>query len=102
MDSAKEAIKFMENVFLPFTLSSMTEFVNRMHHLFLFMVRFDDNTIEEQNEITNWLIQSHIFEKLKLFLIRVIESYPALFTSDIGNKVKLLSCSFQEHCYKCW
>ena len=101
MENAKEAIKCMENVVLPFTLSSMTEFVTKMHHLFLFMLRFDDNTIEEQNEIANWLIQSHVFKTMREFLVKVIESYPALFTSEFGDKVKLLCCSFQEHSYRC-
>ena len=82
---------------LPFTLSSMTEFVSKMHHLFLFMLRFDDNTIEEQNEIANWLIQSHVFKTMREFLVKVIESYPTIFAS--GDKVQLPCCSFQEHCY---
>ena len=89
MDSAREAIKFMENVALPFTEESMAECVLRMKQLFFFLDRIAQNTIEEQSKIADWLIQIHIFKGTKLFLVKVLTSYPSLFTPDVGDEVRL-------------
>ena len=89
MEGASEAIKLMENVVLPFTLESMPEFVFRMRQLFTFLERQVQNTIEEQGKIADWLIQVHIFKAAKLLLVKVIKSYPSLFTPEDGDEVWL-------------
>ena len=87
-ESVSAALRYIENVDLPFSLDSFTELVGKMRLLFRFMIRFDDVSIDEQNKIANWLIQVHMFKRLKLFLARVTKSYPLLFASEVGDEVR--------------
>ena len=94
-ESVSAALRYMENVELPFSMESVTELVKKMRLLFIFMGRFDDVPIDVQNKIANWLIQVHMFKRLKQFLARVMESYPLLFASEVGDEVKIVT-SFKQ------
>ena len=88
MEDASRTIKYMEDVVLPFTLDSMTEFVTRVDQMLTYLNWFTDYPIEEQTTIANWLTEVHLFRKLKSFFVKTVKSYPQVFKSEVGDEVR--------------
>ena len=81
-ENVNAALRYIEDMELPFTSDSFTELVNKLKLFFEFMEWLDDAPLDEQNRKASWLIQA-----CRLFLAKVIKCYPLLFVSDVGDEV---------------
>ena len=89
MEKARSAMKCMEDAVLPFSITSINAFLVGMKPLFNLLVKFDEIDNVDQDYIVAFIIQNHLFEKFKWFLMKVIKAYPSLFSPEVGDKVSL-------------
>ena len=82
-EDVSAALRYIEEVKLPFTLDSLTELANTLRQFFDFTARLHDAPLDEQNKRASWLIQA-----CRLFFAKVIKCYPRLFVSDAGDEVE--------------
>lgn len=87
MEAAISSVEYLSAVKLPFTHDTMVEVLERMEIYFSYVNEFLSGTDEKQDEIVNFIMKYKLFEKLKLFFMKVLDSYPSLFTAEVGDEV---------------